>query len=179
MSQRSRSSIRSRSASCRGVSPFRNARLDFDRVEPHTGVSPGSSRRPRMLRCRARIIGVAGTSPATTAERGTPMKPVGLLLFAIAMLCAGPRVAAAADPRYPDWPCVQAKVPDLSIAALWDGPSIEQAQKTWQDDPTIKNLVARLAARRIPIEEAQKSIEDFLAGASAGKADKGVMLFAG
>jgi len=107
------------------------------------------------------------------------MKPVGLLLFAIAMLCAGPRVADAADPRYPDWPCVQAKVPDLSIAAVWDGPSIEQAQKAWQDDPAIKNLVARLAARRIPIEEAQKSIEDFLAGASAGKADTGVMLFAG
>jgi hypothetical protein len=107
------------------------------------------------------------------------MRPVRLLLFAIATLCAGSRVADAADPRYPDWPCVQAKVPDLSIAAVWDGPSIEQAQKAWQDDPTIKNLVARVAARRIPIEEAQKSIEDFLAGAGAAKADKGVLLLAG
>ncbi len=107
------------------------------------------------------------------------MRPVGILLFAIAMLWAGLRVTDAADPRYPDWPCVQAKVPDLSIAAVWDGPSIERAQKAWQDDPTIKNLVARLAARRIPIEEAQKSIEDFLAGAGAAKADKGVLLFAG
>ena len=107
------------------------------------------------------------------------MKPVGLLLFAIVILCAGLRVTNAADPRYPDWPCVQAKVPDLSIAAVWDGPSIEPAQKAWQDDPTIKNLIARLAARRIPIEEAQKSVEDFLAGAGAAKADKGVLLFAG
>src|SRR5258706_501498 len=73
----------------------------------------------------------------------------------------------------------QAKVPDLSIAAVWDGPSIGPAQKAWQDDPTIRNLIARLAARRIPIEEAQKSIEDFLAGAGAAKADKGVLLFAG
>jgi hypothetical protein len=95
------------------------------------------------------------------------------------MLCAGWRLADAADPRYPDWPCVQAKVPDLSIAAVWDGPSIEQAQKAWQDDPTIRTLVARLAARRIPVEEAQKSIEDFLAGAGATKPDKGVLLFAG
>jgi hypothetical protein len=62
---------------------------------------------------------------------------------------------------------------------VWDGPSIEPAQKAWQDDPTIRNLIARLAARRIPIEEAQKSIEDFLAGAGATKADKGVLLFAG
>jgi len=113
-------------------------------------------------------------------EAGTmPMKPVGLLLFAIITLFAGLRATDAADPRYPDWPCVQAKVPDLSIAAVWDGPSIEPAQKAWQDDPTIRNLIARLAARRIPIEEAQKSIEDFLAGAGAAKADKGVLLFAG
>src|SRR6266446_1075792 len=108
-----------------------------------------------------------------------PMKPVGLLLSAIITLLAGLRVADAADPRYPDWPCVQAKVPDLSIAAVWDGPSIEPAQKAWQDDPTIKNLIARLAARRIAIEEAQKSVEDFLAGAGAAKTDKGVLLFAG
>jgi hypothetical protein len=108
-----------------------------------------------------------------------PMKPVGSLLFAIVTLFAGLRIADAADPRYPDWPCVQAKVPELSVAAVWDGPSIEQAQKAWQEDPTIRDLVARLAARRIPIEEAQKSIEDFLARAGAGKADKGVLLFAG
>ena len=28
----------------------------------------------------------------------------------------------AADPRYPDWPCVQAKVPEISLAAVWAGP---------------------------------------------------------
>jgi hypothetical protein len=107
------------------------------------------------------------------------MKPVRLLLFTIVMLCAGPRIAGAADPRYPDWPCVQAKVPDISIAAVWDGPSIEQAQNSWQADQAIKNLVARLAARRIPIEEAQKNITEFLTGAGTAKADKGVLLFAG
>jgi hypothetical protein len=107
------------------------------------------------------------------------MKPVGFLLFAIAVLCVGLCVADAADPRYPDWPCVQAKVPDLSIAAVWDGPSIEQAQNDWQNDPAIKNVVPRLAARRIPIEEAQKDIAEFLAGVGTAKADKGVLLFAG
>lgn len=107
------------------------------------------------------------------------MKSAGLLLFVIATLSAGSRAAYAADPRYPDWPCAQAKVPELSIAAVWDGPSVEQAQKTWQDDPAIKNLVERLAARRVPIEEAQKNIEDFLAGAGAAKTDEGVLLFAG
>jgi hypothetical protein len=107
------------------------------------------------------------------------MKPAALLLSAIATLSVGLGVADGADPRYPDWPCAQAKVPELSIAAVWDGPSIEQAQKTWQDDPAVRSLVERLAARRVPIEEAQKNIEDFLAGAGAAKADKGGLLFAG
>jgi hypothetical protein len=107
------------------------------------------------------------------------MKTLRFLLFTTAMLCAGARLAAAADPRYPDWPCVQAKVPELSIAAVWDGPSIEQAQKVWQDDPAIGNFVGRLAARRIPIEEAQRNVEDFLAATGAAKAETGVLLFAG
>lgn len=107
------------------------------------------------------------------------MKLVGALLFAIALLCNEWRTANAADPRYPDWPCAQAKVPDISVAAVWDGPSIEQVRNNWQDDPAIKNLVVRLVARRFPLEEAQKDIVEFLAGAGAAKADKGVLLFAG
>ena len=107
------------------------------------------------------------------------MKTFRLLFFTTAMLCAGMRLAAAADPRYPDWPCVQAKVPEISIAAVWDGPSIEQARGVWQDDSTIANLVERLAARRIPINEAQKSIEDFLAAAGAARTEMGLLLFAG
>jgi hypothetical protein len=107
------------------------------------------------------------------------MKRAGLLLLSLAMLSAGLRDSTAADPRYPDWPCVQAKVPDISIAAVWDGPPIEEAQSAWQNDPAIENLVARLAARRIPLEEAQKNITDFIAGAGADKNRKGVRLFAG
>jgi hypothetical protein len=103
------------------------------------------------------------------------------LLAAVAvMLCAGvPSGSNAADPRYPDWPCVQAKVPDISIAAVWDGPSIEQAAHTWRDEPRIRDLVARLAARRTPMEEAQKSIAEFLTGDAVAKADTGARLFAG
>ena len=33
--------------------------------------------------------------------------------------------AHAADPRYPDWPCVQAKVPEISLAAVWAGPPLD------------------------------------------------------
>jgi hypothetical protein len=129
-------------------------------------------------------VGRGNFATLTTRDGATKggkqaMKTLRLWLFTTAVLGAGMRLAAAADPRYPDWPCVQAKVPELSIAAVWDGPSTEQAQKVWQDDPTIGNLVARLAARRIPIEEAQKNIEDFLAAAGAAKGERGVLLFVG
>jgi len=109
----------------------------------------------------------------------TPMKRFRFVFSATVVLGIGWSASYAADPRYPDWPCVQAKVPDISIAAVWDGPSIEQAQNAWQNDPTIKSLVTRLAARRIPIEEAQRIIAEFLAGTGAAKADKGAQLFAG
>jgi len=107
------------------------------------------------------------------------MKLAGLVLISLAAAGALSGAADAADPRYPDWPCVQAKVPDISPAAVWDGPPIDGATNSWQNDPAIANLVARLAARRIPLEEAQKNITDFIAGAGSDKSGKAVLLFAG
>lgn len=85
----------------------------------------------------------------------------------------------AADPRYPDWPCVQAKVPEVSLAAVWAGPDLDDVAGTWKDDVVVSALVARLAARRTPLEEAEKSISEFLAGAAANKSERGKKLFAG
>ena len=108
------------------------------------------------------------------------MKRLGSRVAAAVVFYAGLHAAShAADPRYPDWPCVQAKVPEISVAAVWDGPPIEPAADTWQGDSAIKDLVARLAARRTSMEEAQKSIAEFLTGDAATKADKGKRLFAG
>ena len=108
------------------------------------------------------------------------MTRVGCRFAVVLSFCAGLHsVSHAADPRYPDWPCVQAKVPEISVAAVWDGPPIEQAADTWQNDSAIKDMVARLAARRTPMEEAQKSIAEFLSGDATAKADKGKRLFAG
>ena len=44
----------------------------------------------------------------------------------LALLAVVPRVCAAADPRYPDWPCAQAKVPEISLAQVWAGPPLSQ-----------------------------------------------------
>jgi len=98
--------------------------------------------------------------------------------YALVTIVAFVVSAEAADSRYLDWPCVQAKVPELSPAALWVGPPLDDA-KAWANDPAIKDLVARLAARRVPIEDAQKLIADFMTGSAAEREAKGKLLFAG
>lgn len=87
--------------------------------------------------------------------------------------------ALAADPRYPDWPCVQAKVPELSVAAMWAGPPIDEVAKGWENDPKIKELVPRVASRRTPLEEAQKSVAEYVTGSAAEREQKAKLLFAG
>jgi hypothetical protein len=104
------------------------------------------------------------------------------LLAALCMLVAvaGPiDRSLAADPRYPDWPCAQAKVPEISLAAVWNGPALDDAASRWKDDAKVSALVPRLAARRTPLEEAEKVIAEFLSESAAQKSERGKLLFAG
>jgi hypothetical protein len=86
--------------------------------------------------------------------------------------------AFALDPRYPDWPCQQLKVPGIAIANVWTGPSIEVGDAAKPIDEKQAELVSRLAARRTAIEDAQKLIADYVAGTSAEKQGKAKTLFA-
>jgi hypothetical protein len=90
-----------------------------------------------------------------------------------------PELCFAADPRYPDWPCAQAKVPDVSLAAVWAGPPLDDVADKWKNDAKVSALLPRLAARRTPLDEAQKAITEFLAGSTAEKIEMGKLLFAG
>jgi hypothetical protein len=102
-----------------------------------------------------------------------------IALFVLLMSAGSIDLCFAADPRYPDWPCAQAKVPEISLAAVWAGPTLGDASEKWKEDAKISALVPRLAARRIPLEEAEKTIADLLAGAPAEKGENGKLLFAG
>src|ERR1700737_4835763 len=103
------------------------------------------------------------------------------LLAALCLLVAvaAPDRSLAADPRYPDWPCVQAKVPVISLAAVWNGPALDDAASKWKDNAKVSALVPRLAARRIPLEEAEKMIAEFLSESAAQKSERGKLLFSG
>jgi hypothetical protein len=101
------------------------------------------------------------------------------LLILCTVEAALPSPADAADPRDPDWPCMQAKVPEMSVASMWDGPSIADVGNSWEDDPKINDLVVRIAARRTALDAAEKAIADVITGSAAEKQDKAKKIFAG
>jgi hypothetical protein len=76
-----------------------------------------------------------------------------LVIPVLLAVAASTQDGFAADPRFPDWPCAQAKVPEISLAAVWAGP---------------------------PLDEAEKTIAEFLTGTvGADKTATGKLLFAG
>jgi hypothetical protein len=100
-----------------------------------------------------------------------------VVALAIGLCCCTGTLAA--DARYPDWPCSQIKVPELSVAAVWAGPALDDVGDRWETDAAVRDLVMRLAERRTPVEEADQAIGDFIAGTPAEKEDKAKVLFAG
>ncbi len=102
-----------------------------------------------------------------------------IIICTLLAVAGSTELCLAADPRYPDWPCSQAKVPDVSLAAVWAGPPLDDVASKWKDDAKVSALVPRLAARRTPLDEAQKAITEFLEGSAAQKTEMGKLLFAG
>ena len=102
-----------------------------------------------------------------------------LAIVAALTFCGSVMPCLALDKRYPDWPCRQLKVPELSPAAIWAGPPIDTVGNAWEEAPGLPDLVARLAARRTPLAEAEKEIADYLTGTAEEKQEKAKLLFAG
>jgi hypothetical protein len=58
--------------------------------------------------------------------------------------------SAAAEFDDPDWPCIQRKVPELSIGQMWAGPVPEPDAVA---DAEVRSLAQRLSPRRVSVEE--------------------------
>jgi hypothetical protein len=102
-------------------------------------------------------------------------------MIALGPLLFTPAPAGLAQPSAgqsnPDWPCRQILVRHLSVAAVWSGPSIEGV--SWQNDPSVADIVAKSAARRMPLEDAERAIEDFAYSQRADKTKTLTAVFAG
>jgi hypothetical protein len=109
-----------------------------------------------------------------------PWREAAFWLIALTVTFEAASVVAAeprADSPERNWPCHQIRVARLSLAAVWSGPSIEGLE--WRNDQAVADIVARLAARRTPLDDAERMIEDFAQSQGAGKAKKLVSVFAG
>jgi hypothetical protein len=88
-----------------------------------------------------------------------------------------PGFGLALDKRYPDWPCRQLKVPELSAAAIWPEAMPEAAKNEAAGSPELSDLVSHLAARRTQVEEAEKLIAGYVTGTPAERQAKAKALF--
>lgn len=98
------------------------------------------------------------------------------LLSAIVLSLALCPPALAADKSTPDWPCVQKKVENIAVSQIWDGPAIDEATKTWQDDEKVVGIVKKISSRRISIEEAAAAAQKF--AQELPEADRGKVMTA-
>src|SRR5580692_10109155 len=98
---------------------------------------------------------------------------------ALLAIAASTQLCLAADPRYPDWPCAQAKVPEISLAAVWAGPPLGDAEEKWKSEPKVSALVEKAAARKTPLDDAQKAITEFLSTPGTDKITTGKLVFSG
>lgn len=92
-----------------------------------------------------------------------------VLALAVLWLGLGPR-AFAATGEDPDWPCVQRLVPEIAAGMIWAGPPLDSVDG--EPPPAIDQLAAELAARRVPLAEAEAQVDDFAATLNAESKDE-------
>lgn len=102
-----------------------------------------------------------------------------VLSLALCLALAGGATAYAAMPHGENWPCIQRKVLDLSVGALWQGPEIDTEDTSWTEDAEVQSLVRRVSQRRMSMEDAQKEIEEFAATLQGEKDERLAQVFNG
>lgn len=83
----------------------------------------------------------------------------------ILLLSLLPGLAVAAGPPDPDWPCIQRRQPQLSLAQVWAGPPPDEAATEQADRPDVQRVAKLIALRRTSTDEAERLIADFAATA--------------
>ena len=79
----------------------------------------------------------------------------------LALAVAAP--AAAQQVIDPDWPCIQRKQPQLSIAQVWTGPMPDEQSAERSREDAIRAIARTLALRRTSLNDAAAMIDAFAA----------------
>ena len=101
-------------------------------------------------------------------------------LWAVAAVFAGLLTgqAAAQVQEDPDWPCIQRKVPHLSVAQMWAGPPLPE-DDAWRDDPELARLVSAISARRTDLDEVRALLAELGPAEGRSRDERLPALFAG
>jgi hypothetical protein len=100
-----------------------------------------------------------------------------IVMVAASIVCGARAFAAEATNR--DWPCVQRKIATLTSAQMWDGPAVDDLT-AWRGNAEIGKLIAVLASRRVPLEQAAAAIAQFAEAQPPQRRDDALKLvFAG
>ncbi len=83
------------------------------------------------------------------------------ILCVLFLMCS--TLASANAPEKPPkkWPCDQVYNPKLNLAAIWQGPSVEEDLKNWWKDDDVIEYVNKLSDPVLDEVEGLKIIEDF------------------
>jgi hypothetical protein len=90
-------------------------------------------------------------------------RPLGAVLLAGLLALADAACFAAPAPRRggdADWPCQQRLMPVIGSGALWSGPPLDSVGD-WHGDPTVAELVARIAPRNVSTDAGVAAIGTF------------------
>lgn len=77
-------------------------------------------------------------------------------LLAILVVVAGTQTGLAAQFDDPEWPCIQRRVPELSIGQMWPGPMPSEDAAA---DPDVAARARSLAPRRVSLDEIAAAVE--------------------
>ncbi len=101
------------------------------------------------------------------------------LYLPLCMLASG--WAGAQQAQTPEhWPCVQAFVPTVPAAVVWDGPPVDEYSNQWQSAMEVNLLVSRLVSPQMSLPEAEKEIGAFAENQPADQKNKMLtLLFSG
>src|SRR5580693_6198833 len=101
-------------------------RRDIEYISARASAWPLQIDQANQRRRAARSKG--GCEP--TGRRGVAVSKRDFRFCVVVAIAAWlPQSASALDPRCPDWPCQQLKVPGIAIASVWSGPAISDADK--------------------------------------------------
>jgi hypothetical protein len=78
----------------------------------------------------------------------------------------------------PTWPCIQRKVPALSLGQVWNGPELPASAAGWSEEPGVSALVRELSARRMPMADAEDAIVKFANSRSGVERSAGLAMLA-